>query len=70
MYPKSKMSVESVGDTSLVFFKSRVYIPEKLREKTLKWYFDSYGSNAKAKLSIHCIWPDQEKDATAFERSR
>lgn len=68
-YPKKQMSVETVEGTKVVLFKKKLYIPEKLRQKTMSWYFDNY-PDASAKLAAHCTWPTQDKDVSEYAKTR
>jgi len=70
MYSKKAMSVEKKDGINLVFFNDKIYIPQRLRAKTMKWYFDNYGKeSASQKLEAHCTWPEQESDVKEFAQT-
>jgi len=70
MYPRKAMSVDTVEGVKLVFFNKKLYLPEKLREKSMKWYFENYGTSvAKTKLVAHYTWPNQTMDISKYEKS-
>ena len=68
MYPKFSMSVKDVDGLKLVFFYKKLYVPEKLRQKTLKYYHDKHGSGSWTRvLSKQVIWPSLDADVTTFK---
>jgi cell division septum initiation protein DivIVA len=69
MYPKFSMSVRDVDGLKLVFFYKKLYVPEKLREKTLKYYHDKYSSDGSwtRVLAKQVIWPSLDADVTTFK---
>lgn len=63
LYPMKKMSIHDVGSSTIVCFKNRVYIPEKLREKTIQHYQKAYSTSMyQDKIQEYCIWPNMERD--------
>jgi hypothetical protein len=68
------MSVVNVEGKSLVHFRGKVYVPQNLRERTMRHYLELYPStgrdDAKAKLAEDCTWPHQERDMFDFVRSQ
>lgn len=67
MYHRSDMSTREIDGTRLVFFKKKLYIPEKIREKMMRYYLDTYPDDPKKQLSDHCIWPSLDKDWRSFK---
>lgn len=69
MYPKFSMSVKDVDGLKLVFFYKKLYVPEKLREKTLKYYHDKHSSDGSwtRVLAKQVIWPSLDADVTTFK---
>jgi hypothetical protein len=58
------LSIRNENSWSIVCFKNKIYIPERLRAKTIKHYKTSHpnDSSALAALRKNCCWPDLEKD--------
>ena len=56
------MSVMDIDGNKLVYFKKKVYIPVKLRRKTVKFYCESYPDDAHSTLRKNCIWPERDED--------
>lgn len=71
MYPKFSMSVKQVDGLKLVFFYKKLYVPEKLRTKTLKYYYDHHNNAADGGwtrvMAKHVIWPSLDTDVTNFK---
>lgn len=72
MYPRKVMSIETIDGLKIVYFHRKIYVPEKLRPKTIMYYFNTYSpaSQAKSKLKEYCIWPDIEKDIASYEEMK
>ena len=70
MYPKFSMSVKDVDGLKLVFFYKKLYVPEKLRTKTLQYYYDHHsaaeGGWTRA-MAKNVIWPSLDTDVTNFK---
>jgi hypothetical protein len=64
LYDGKYMSLRPAAGGNIVCFKRRIYIPIKLRQKTIQHYKRHNTSESKAleALRKNCIWPDLEKD--------
>jgi hypothetical protein len=63
LFDSKYMSLREVPGGNLVLFKKKIYIPEKLRSKTIQYYRDEYsGGEALEKMRKNCCWPDMETD--------
>jgi hypothetical protein len=64
LYDSKHMSIREENGSNIICFKSKIYIPESLRVKTIKHYkrFHPTDSIALAALRRNCCWPDLEKD--------
>ena len=67
MYPKFSMSVKEVDGLKLVFFYKKLYVPEKLRTKTLQYYYDNHNDDWTRVMAKHVIWPSLDTDVTNFK---
>lgn len=70
MYPRRVMSLETVDGRTLVHFRSKVYVPASLRERTMQWHCEQYSDHAKDRLAEHCTWPHQERDMLEYVRNQ
>jgi len=64
LFEPKYLSVREVEGGSLVLFKKKFYIPERLRSKTIQYYKNEYQTESKALevLRKNCCWPELEKD--------
>ena len=64
LFEPKHLSVREVEGGSLVLFKKKFYIPERLRSKTIQYYKNEYQTESKALevLRKNCCWPELEKD--------
>jgi len=64
LFDTKYMSLRAVDGGNLVMFKKKVYVPEKLRAKTIEYYKNEHDEESKALevLRKNCCWPDLEKD--------
>ena len=64
LYDSKYMSIREEKGGSLVCFKKKIYIPLKLREKTIQYYKNEHVTDSIAleALRKNCCWPDLEKD--------
>ena len=64
LYDSKYMTIREEKGGNLVCFKKKIYIPEKLREKTIRHYKKEHLSDvmALAALRKNCCWPELEKD--------
>jgi hypothetical protein len=69
-YKTKHMSIEILDGNKLMYFKNRVYIPVKLRKKTVKFYCGTFPNDAKATLRENCIWPEMDEDVDNYLNSR
>uniref|UniRef100_A0A7S3LFJ4 Uncharacterized protein n=1 Tax=Amphora coffeiformis TaxID=265554 RepID=A0A7S3LFJ4_9STRA len=69
MYPKFSMSVKDVDGLKLVFFYKKLYVPESLREKTLRYYNKNHNDDGgwTRTLAKNVIWPSLDADVTTFK---
>lgn len=69
MYPKFCMSVKSAEGAKLIFFHKRCYIPEALRQKTLRYYYENHNDEGhwSQAMSRSAIWPTLDADVTTFK---
>jgi hypothetical protein len=57
------LTVRKVHGKSLVFYDStRVYVPETLRQETLKYYRKNYKYSHKQRMEESCYWPRMDRD--------
>ena len=63
LFDSKYMSLREVSGGNVVLFKKKIYIPEKLRSKTIQYYRAEYSdSEALEKMRKNCCWPDMETD--------
>lgn len=65
LYDAKYMSLREESNVgNIVCFKKKIYVPLKLREKTIQYYKHEHSpdSVALATLRKNCCWPDLEKD--------
>ena len=51
----------------LVFFHHRVFVPIKIREEAMEFYYKSNPYGCTTALQQHCIWPKLEEEMTAYK---
>lgn len=62
LFDPKYMSLREVDGGNLVLFKKKIYIPEKLRTKTIEYYRSQHSeSEALEKMRKNWCWPDMEK---------
>lgn len=61
-YAGKHMTVEMIEESRLVYFKKKVYIPDRLRRKTVKYYCHAYPDTPKETIRENCIWPEMDQD--------
>lgn len=64
LYDSKYLSIREEKGGNLVCFKNKIFIPHKLREKTIRHYKSEHPTDsiALAALRKNCCWPDLEKD--------
>lgn len=64
LYDTKYLSFRDENGSNIVCFKKKIYIPESLRAKTIKYYKRQHSNDREALAAIrkNCIWPDLEKD--------
>lgn len=63
-FDSKHLSIREESGSNIVCFKKKIYIPENLRSKTIRYYKRSHptDSEALAALRKNCCWLDLEKD--------
>ena len=64
LYDPKYLSLREVDEGNIVCFKRKIYIPKKLRDKSISHYKREFivESMALAALRKNCCWPELEKD--------
>jgi DNA mismatch repair ATPase MutL len=64
LYDAKYMTIREETDGRLICFKNKIYIPLKLRDKTIQYYKSEHATEslALAAMRKNCCWPDLEKD--------
>jgi len=67
LFPAGHMDIKEIAGKKIVCFKNRIYVPLKLRDKTLAYYFDTYPKDPKRAMMKQCVWPELEKDFNEYK---
>ena len=64
LFDSKHMSIREENSSSIICFKKKIYIPENLRSKTIRYYKRSHPTDSEALVALlkNCCWLDLEKD--------
>jgi hypothetical protein len=60
LWDEKYLRVDQIDGHNIVCFHNKVYIPHKLRKKTLQYYRARNPVNPFVEMEKNCIWPDME----------
>lgn len=66
LYPAKVMGVEIYDEKKMITFKKKLYLPAKLRKKTMEHYKSTKGSDWRAAIKKNFIWLEIDEDVSSF----
>ena len=64
LFDSKQMSIREENGCNIICFRKKIYIPDSLRSKTIRYYKRSHPTDSEALVALrkNCCWLDLEKD--------